>query len=62
MFAAANQMQTSASFDRLHRRVRRLLLANREYDRLEAASVLVSFPGDFLETPSSFSEYPNRMT
>jgi beta-galactosidase len=62
MFAAANQMQTSASFDALHRESDVLLLANREYDRLEAASVLVSFPGDFLETPSSFSEYPNRMT
>jgi beta-galactosidase len=39
-----------------------LLLANRDYDRLEAASVLVSFPGDFLETPSGFSEYPTFMT
>ena len=39
-----------------------MLLANREYDRLEASSVLVSFPGDFLETPSGFSEYPNRLT
>ncbi|HEX9014665.1 MAG TPA: beta-galactosidase, partial [Chloroflexota bacterium] len=28
----------------------------------EAASVLVSFPGDFLETPSTFSEYPSFMT
>ena len=39
-----------------------LLLANREYDRLEAASVLVSFPGDFLETLLGFSEFPNFMT
>jgi beta-galactosidase len=37
-------------------------MANRDYDRLEAASVLVSFPGDFLETPAGFSEYPNFMT
>jgi beta-galactosidase len=29
---------------------------------LESASVLVSFPGDFLETPSGFSEYANFMT
>lgn len=62
MFASANRVQASASFDALERESDVLLLANREYDRLEAASVLVSFPGDFLETPSSFSEYPNRMT
>jgi beta-galactosidase len=62
MFAAANEMQTDARFASLQRESDVLLLANREYDRLEAASVLVSFPGDFLETPSSFSEYPNRMT
>lgn len=62
MFATANRMQTDGRFDRLCREADVLLLANREYDRLEAASVLVSFPGDFLETPSTFSEYPNRMT
>jgi beta-galactosidase len=62
MHATANRLQTSARFADLRRESDVLLLANREYDRLEAASVLVSFPGDFLETPSTFSEYPNRMT
>jgi beta-galactosidase len=62
MFADANQMQADGRFTSLRRESNVLLLANREYDRLEAASVLVSFPGDFLETPSTFSEYPNRMT
>jgi len=62
MFAAANRMQSQGRFDALRRESDVLLLANREYDRLEAASVLVSFPGDFLETTSTFSEYPNRMT
>lgn len=62
MFATANRMQSAGRFEALLRESDVLLLANREYDRLEAASVLVSFPGDFLETPSTFSEYPNRMT
>jgi beta-galactosidase len=62
MYRKANMMQTDGRFSTLRRGSEVLLLANREYDRLEAASVLVSFPGDFLETPSTFSEYPNRMT
>ena len=62
MFAGANTMLTGGGFQTLVREADVLLLANREYDRLEAACVLVSFPGDFLETPSGFSEYPNRMT
>jgi beta-galactosidase len=62
MYATANRMQLDGRFASLNRESDVLLLANREYDRLEAASVLVSFPGDFLETPSTFSEYPNRMT
>ena len=62
MFANANRMQSAGNFSDLTRESDVLLLANREYDRLEAASVLVSFPGDFLETPSGFSEYPNAMT
>jgi beta-galactosidase len=62
MYRKANMMQTDGRFSALRRGSEVLLLANREYDRLEAASVLVSFPGDFLETPSTFSEYPNRMT
>lgn len=38
------------------------MLANRDDDRLAATSVLVSFPGDFLETPTTFSEYPSELT
>lgn len=62
MYANANRMQKEGNFTSLSREADVLLLANREYDRLEAAAVLVSFPGDFLETPSTFSEYPNRLT
>jgi beta-galactosidase len=62
MFARANAVLAGGGLGNLARESEVLLLANREYDRLEAASVLVSFPGDFLETPSTFSEYPNRMT
>jgi len=62
IFSRANAMQAGGGFGNLTRESDVLLLANREYDRLEAASVLVSFPGDFLETPGGFSEYPNRMT
>ncbi|HVS84721.1 MAG TPA: beta-galactosidase [Gaiellaceae bacterium] len=62
MFERANRVAVEADFADLHRQADVLLLANRDYDRLEAASVLVSFPGDFLETPSGFSEYPTFMT
>jgi len=62
MFGRANAVQLENDFVELRRQADVLLLANREYDRLEAASVLVSFPGDFLETPSGFSEYPSFMT
>jgi beta-galactosidase len=62
MFGRANAVQLENDFANLRRQADVLLLANREYDRLEAASVLVSFPGDFLETPSGFSEYPSFMT
>lgn len=62
MFGTVNSVLEAGAFGNLRRESDVLLLANREYDRLEAASVLVSFPGDFLETPSGFSEYPNRMT
>jgi glycosyl hydrolase family 35 len=62
MFHRVNEMATQHHFVDLRRQADVLLLANREYDRLEAASVLVSFPGDFLETPSGFSEYPSFMT
>ncbi len=62
MFRRVNEMATRHRFVDLRRSADVLLLANRDYDRLEAASVLVSFPGDFLETPSGFSEYPTFMT
>jgi beta-galactosidase len=62
MFQRANAVALDAEFTDLRRRADVLLLANRDYDRLEAAAVLVSFPGDFLETPSGFSEYPTFMT
>ncbi|MDY4677706.1 MAG: beta-galactosidase [Bifidobacterium tsurumiense] len=62
MHSTMNKILKGVDFNKLQRRSDVLLLANREYDRLEAASVLVSFPGDFLETPSGFSEYPNHLT
>jgi beta-galactosidase len=62
MFERVNEIAVEAGFLDLQRQADVLLLANRDYDRLEAASVLVSFPGDFLETPSGFSEYPTFMT
>jgi beta-galactosidase len=62
MFGRVNQVLQDNRFVDLRRQADVLLLANREYDRLEAASVLVSFPGDFLETPSGFSEYANFVT
>jgi beta-galactosidase len=62
MFGRVNEILSGHSFVDLRRQADILLLANRDYDRLEAASVLVSFPGDFLETPSGFSEYPTFLT
>jgi beta-galactosidase len=62
MFRRMNEIAIERDFIDLRRQADVLLMANREYDRLEAASVLVSFPGDFLETPSGFSEYPSFMT
>jgi beta-galactosidase len=62
MFARANEIAVAGDFVDFRRQADVLLLANRDYDRLEAASVLVGFPGDFLETPSGFSEYPTFMT
>jgi len=62
VFSQLNAMAQRHRLAELRRTADVLLLADRDYDRLEAASVLVSFPGDFLETPSGFSEYPNPMT
>lgn len=62
VFGRVNQLLADAGYHRFDRQAEVLLLANREYDRLEAAAVLVSFPGDFLETPSGFSEYAGPLT
>ena len=62
MFGNVNTMLEAGELRRFRRDADVLLLANREYDRLEATSVLVSFPGDFLETPSGFSEYAGPLT
>jgi beta-galactosidase len=62
MFGRVNALLADNSLIRYDRQADVLLLANREYDRLEAATVLVSFPGDFLETPSGFSEYAGPVT
>ena len=62
VFGQANRMLDRLDWQHMDLLAPVALLANRDYDRLEAASVLVSFPGDFLETPSTFSEYPNILT
>lgn len=62
MFGRVNEVLDESEYARFRRDADTLLLANREYDRLEAAAVLVSFPGDFLETPSGFSEYSGPLT
>jgi beta-galactosidase len=62
VFRRVDEIVTGQDVAHLRRRADVLLLADRDYDRLAATSVLVSFPGDFLETPTTFSEYPNEMT
>jgi len=62
VFGKVNTLLEEAEYLRFGREAEVLLLANREYDRLEATSVLISFPGDFLETPSGFSEYAGALT
>jgi beta-galactosidase len=61
MHRRAVEMAKRHDFVHAERQADVLLLANRDYDRLEAASALVSFPGDFLEPLLGFSEYPNFM-
>ena len=61
MFRRINEMALGHKFVNHKRLVDVLLLANRDYDRLEAASALISFPGDFLEPLLGVSEYPNFM-
>ncbi|GIV64871.1 MAG: hypothetical protein KatS3mg046_131 [Bellilinea sp.] len=62
MFRRVNNLAKSQNLVLMKRRADVLLIANRDYDRLEAASVLVTFPGDFLEPLLGFSEYPNFMS
>lgn len=62
MFRHVNEMAVRKRFAKYERQSDIMLLANREYDRLEAASVLVTFPGDFLEILLGLSEYPNFLT
>lgn len=62
IFRHVNEMSLTESFVKYERQSDIMLLANREYDRLEAASVLVTFPGDFLEILLGLSEYPNFLT
>ncbi|MDR3374951.1 MAG: beta-galactosidase [Ancalomicrobiaceae bacterium] len=62
VFATTNDILRRYDFKSLRRQADVLLLANRDYDRLEAATELLSFPGDFLESQLSLSEYPNFMT
>ena len=62
VFSSTNKVLKAFDFKSLRRQADVLLLANRDYDRLEAASVLISYPGDFLESQISLSEYPNFMT
>ena len=62
VFSTTNEVLNRYDFKLLKRQADVLLLANRDYDRLEAASELLSFPGDFLESQLSLSEYPNFMT
>jgi len=61
VFRRVNEMALGHHFVNNQRQVDVLLLANRDYDRLEAASALISFPGDFLEPLLGVSEYPNFM-
>lgn len=61
VFRHVNEMALGHHFVDNKRQVDVLLLANRDYDRLEAASALISFPGDFLEPLLGVSEYPNFM-
>lgn len=61
VFRHVNEMALGHGFVNNKRQVDVLLLANRDYDRLEAASALISFPGDFLEPLLGVSEYPNFM-
>jgi len=53
------EMLKKYNFIKFDKKAEVLIQIDREYDRLEAASALISFPGDFLEPILGFSEYPN---
>ena len=61
-FKQVNEVLKKHSFADFKKKSEIMLISNRDYDRLEAATVLIPFPGDFLETLLGFSEYPNFTT
>lgn len=61
-FHTINAALARYGWERMRRRADVLLLANRDYHRLASTAVLVTVPGDFLETPTGFSEYPDELT
>ena len=61
-FKRVNEVLREYSFADFKKKSEIMLMSNRAYDRLEAAAVLISFPGDFLEPILGFSEYPNPTT
>jgi len=61
-FKRVNEILREYNFADFKKRSEIMLMSNRDYDRLEAAVVLIPFPGDFLEPILGFSEYPNFTT
>jgi len=57
-----NEILRRCDFSDFNKKSDVMLVCNRDYDRLEAAATLLSFPGDFLEPILGFSEYPNFTT
>jgi len=57
-----NEILREYDFSNFKKKSDIMLVCNRDYDRLEAAATLISFPGDFLEPVLGFSEYPNATT
>ncbi len=61
-FKHINEFLREYEFSDFKKKCEVMLLSNRDYDRLEAAGVLIPFPGDFLEPLLGFSEYPDFTT
>lgn len=61
-FKRVNEILKEHNFADFKKMSEIILISNRDYDRLEAASVLMPFPSDFLEPLLGFSEYPNFTT